>query len=249
MPDNALKLALVSKAAYLDQTPGVVRIECKATDTVALLDYQRDYTVVAFCGTRDLRNWWTNLDVDLVTRPSGAGDFSQIKIHRGFTTALDAIWLQLRDEIKAAGKPVWITGHSLGGALAMEAALRIGFYVPVLGVYTFGQPRVGNKAFAQFYDAGYKSKTFRVVHAQDIVARLPWLLGSYRHAGHEIFYTDFRPFAFMVDMPWIVKFPYDVRGILRAETSRLGWASLALGFEKVIKDHSMDRYLTLFQPN
>ena len=64
-------------------------------------------------------------------------------------------------------------------------------FVPRLaGVYTFGQPRVGDSTFRECYNfSGLMGRTFRVVHADDIVPRVPWLLGAYRHAGHEVFYT------------------------------------------------------------
>jgi hypothetical protein len=51
-------------------------------------------------------------------------------------------------------------GHSLGGALAMLAAtdLHSNHSIAAAGVYTFGQPRVGNQAFAyhfKVYSDGY----------------------------------------------------------------------------------------------
>lgn len=50
--------------------------------------------------------------------------------------------------------PIMVTGHSLGGALAMLAAyeLTLAGY-PVELVVTFGTPRVGNSVFAASYDA------------------------------------------------------------------------------------------------
>jgi hypothetical protein len=90
---------------------------------------------------------------------------------------------------------VFITGHSLGGALAILCALEFcRELLPVSGVYTFGQPRVGNAAFANLFDATFtpggcnlKDITFRMVNQNDIVPRTPgWLLG-YRHCGNEVF--------------------------------------------------------------
>jgi hypothetical protein len=83
----------------------------------------------------------------------------------------------------------------LGGALAILCALEFcRELLPVSGVYTFGQPRAGNAAFAKMFDATFtpggsrlKDITFRVVNQNDIVPRTPgWLLG-YRHCGNEVF--------------------------------------------------------------
>lgn len=42
-------------------------------------------------------------------------------------------------------KKIYITGHSLGGALALFAAVELSLNYTVTAVYTYGQPRVGNQ--------------------------------------------------------------------------------------------------------
>ena len=85
-------------------------------------------------------------------------------------------------------KPVWITGHSLGGALATVAAWRLlKLGVNVKGLYTFGSPRAGNHAFVhdlrvRAFDRGMKipkgeGNLARFVHHMDIVARVPPIMG------------------------------------------------------------------------
>ena len=85
-------------------------------------------------------------------------------------------------------KPVWITGHSLGGALATVAAWRLlKMGVNVKGLYTFGSPRAGNHAFVhdlrvRAFDRGMKipkgeGNLARFVHHMDIVARIPPIMG------------------------------------------------------------------------
>ena len=132
-------------------------------------------------------------EVSCAPSPVTAGP--PIRVHEGFLTALDSV---LTDIIGAlfpgleptahSLKPLVITGHSLGGALAVLCAYllqRQGF--PVHSVYTFGQPRVGDRAFAADYEALCGGKTFRLVNQNDLVPRLPgWLLG-YRHAGQMMF--------------------------------------------------------------
>jgi triacylglycerol lipase len=85
--------------------------------------------------------------------------------------------------------PIYVTGHSLGAALALLCALDLdnrGFVIG--GVYTFGGPRVGDVAWLDLYDASLKEKTFRFVNELDIVPRVPGLLMGYRHVGHEVFF-------------------------------------------------------------
>ena len=115
------------------------------------------------------------------------------------------------DSMAAGRKNIFFCGHSLGGALAMLAAARwaarsgAGNSAANCGsltsassveppraatwVYSFGQPRVGNRAWACWYDRQLRQRSFRVVHAEDVVARVPWLLGMYRHAGRKFFTT------------------------------------------------------------
>lgn len=73
---------------------------------------------------------------------------------------------------------VTITGHSLGGALANHALVFLinrGFTIS--NFYTFGAPRVGDKAFFNFINTVlYPHPKFRVTHDHDPVPHLPVLL-------------------------------------------------------------------------
>ena len=85
-------------------------------------------------------------------------------VHSGFTRALDRIWADVVDHL--AGHRAWFCGHSLGGALATLAAAR---YPAAEGLYTYGSPRVGNKAFAGSFDV----PAWRFVNNNDFVVHLP----------------------------------------------------------------------------
>jgi hypothetical protein len=104
------------------------------------------------------------------------------KVHTGFMTSLDSIWDDMQPEIKRLqdqGVLIWVTGHSLGAALATLAADRL---QNVQGLYTFGSPRVGDQEFQKRFGL----KAFRVVNGKDIVADIP-PKGLYRHVGEHIF--------------------------------------------------------------
>lgn len=85
---------------------------------------------------------------------------------------------------------VYVTGHSLGGALAClcayslrRALLLIEYLQPEVTVYTFGQPGIGNRAFQRIYNRAVPL-TFRVVNENDAVSGLS-LLGN-NHVGTEV---------------------------------------------------------------
>lgn len=114
------------------------------------------------------------------------------RVHDGFLADFDAINAQLVKAIKTiqAGRrlPIFITGHSLGAALATLCALEFERQkFPIAGVYTFGSPRVGNAAFCKIYDDCLNDITFRIVNQNDIVPRVPPLLNGYRHCGNCVF--------------------------------------------------------------
>jgi triacylglycerol lipase len=227
-PALARGCVLASRDAYAPRDAGAV-IRVRWSDTVVGL-YRLDGAVlVAFRGTADLRNWLTDLDCfRTLPRWAEGGE-----VHLGFCNAIDQIWDDLIDSIHAGDRLIF-TGHSLGGALAMLAAFRLRGQVEA--VYTFGQPRVGNKAFALFYDAALRDRTFRVVHAADIVPRVPWLLGTYRHAGHEVYFARERE-KFLMDPSLLEKLPDDLR-IAGREVRR--------GHLALLADHHVDNYVKLF---
>ena len=146
--------------------------------------------IVAFRGTetrrREGRAGFRDMVADLKTDAnirlveSGPGN----RVHEGFKNALDEVWGELFEHIRSihqSNRKVWITGHSLGAALATLAAHRYG---DVQGLYTFGSPRVGDIGFKN----NFHVNTYRIVNNNDIVTRLP-PSGPYHHVG-ELEYID-----------------------------------------------------------
>jgi len=106
------------------------------------------------------------------------------RVHSGFLKAFGEV-SELLDGLVSAKKPsqtVWLTGHSLGGALATLAAAHLGRDA-VNGLYTYGSPRVGDAAFVKVLpERGY----YRFVHRDDWVTTVPPKILGYVHAGVEI---------------------------------------------------------------
>ncbi|WP_437323242.1 lipase family protein [Sorangium sp. So ce381] len=99
----------------------------------------------------------------------------------------------LEDALRFKMEALYITGHSLGGALAVLAAAliysdeKLRELRPLLrGIYTFGQPMVGDQAFATKFQGEFGSKLFRHVYSRDIIPHLPpRSAGIFEHFGQE----------------------------------------------------------------
>jgi len=133
--------------------------------------------------------------VNLLILPEGrlGTDFAAAgvgaKFHQGFVNAIADIWdpvYQAIDaEMKASERPLWITGHSLGGALAVLAAwLCTRKFQSVHQVYTFGAPMVGNAAASQAINQALPNKIFRYVNGPDPIPKLPQMSLIANEYGH-----------------------------------------------------------------
>lgn len=190
---NAWWLAEASTLVYADEDyveprlreAGLTRIQFfKRSGTFGFVAANRQFAIVAFRGSeiwrrdehfdarRIMADLKTNINIRLADWTEGA------KVHSGFKTALDEVWDALGPEIEnlqAQGLGIWLTGHSLGAALATLAADRL---QDIKGLYTFGSPRVGDAAFQKHF----RAKAYRVVNGYDIVASVPGE-GPFRHVG------------------------------------------------------------------
>ncbi|BAT96127.1 hypothetical protein VIGAN_08301300 [Vigna angularis var. angularis] len=181
-----------------------------STDTQVAIwrDSARRRLVVAFRGTE--QSQWKDLRTDLMLVPAGlnperiGGDFKQeIQVHSGFLSAYDSVRTRIislirlaigyvDDHSKSLHKwHVYVTGHSLGGALATLLALELSSNQLTkqgaisITMYNFGSPRVGNKRFAEIYNEKVKD-SWRVVNHRDIIPTVPRLMG-YCHVERPVF--------------------------------------------------------------
>ncbi|KAJ8530687.1 hypothetical protein K7X08_023568 [Anisodus acutangulus] len=185
-------------------------LDNESTDTEATLwrDSARKRLVVAFRGTEQTK--WKDLVTDLMLVPTGlnperiGGDFKQeVQVHSGFLSAYDSVRIRLislvkkaigyrDDDLEPPNKwHVYVTGHSLGGALATLLALELSSsQLAKVGaicvtMYNFGSPRVGNKKFAEVYNEKVKD-SWRVVNHRDIIPTVPRLMG-YCHVAQPVY--------------------------------------------------------------
>ncbi|CAB3397515.1 unnamed protein product [Caenorhabditis bovis] len=92
------------------------------------------------------------------------------------------------------GYQVWITGHSLGGAMASLAASYITYNkiydTKNVQLVTFGEPRVGDGNYVKAFDKTVLN-AFRVTHARDPVPHLPKKnMQGYLHHRAEVYYKE-----------------------------------------------------------
>lgn len=123
------------------------------------------FSILVFRGTQgSISNWLFNFSTALSAWPTGGS------VHKGFKMILMEAWEEIRQQLETISEPLYYTGHSLGGALAVLAA---SLKNPT-AVYTFGSPRMGN---AEFVNKTRELKIYRVVNPRDIVTSVPPLPG------------------------------------------------------------------------
>ena len=238
---NANLLAKASSLAY--QSPDVIQPEVvkwgfpqftfiDRKDSQAFLAGNAEMIIIAFRGTEPtiLKDWMTDVKTRRKTGPYG-------KAHRGFLKGFQAVWPEIRSVInkwQTQAQSLWLTGHSLGGALATLAMASLGEEAkPVHGLYTFGQPRVGGKSFARNFDLDFKTRMFRFVNNNDVVTRVPTRKMGYRHIGQVLMFDSSG--KLQADLHFWNQFLDRILGRI-ADLGQLGTDG--------IKDHSMARYLT-----
>jgi hypothetical protein len=186
------EIAVLNPAMYIVATGFFVRSECGKVG------------ILAFRGTEptNIISWLT--DADVAQRNFGGSGF----VHRGFYANLRSIWEDVGGALHRATQPssgpngengkgarapleaLYITGHSLGAAMAVLAAAKIfKDEAPLLsnmvrGIYTFGQPAVGDKQFASNYGKLFGDRLYRHEYGHDAVPRLPpSTTGDFEHFG------------------------------------------------------------------
>ncbi|CAL9133136.1 unnamed protein product [Musa acuminata var. zebrina] len=159
--------------------------------------------IIAFRGTQEhsIRNWiedlfWKQLDLNYPGMPDAM-------VHHGFysayhnTTLRHGILNAVQRAREAYGNVhIFVTGHSMGGALASFCALdlTIKHGIEDIQLVTFGQPRIGNAAFSNYF-IRHVPHTVRVTHANDIVPHLPpyysrFQRKTYHHFAREVWLQD-----------------------------------------------------------
>lgn len=192
--DVAFTLAQISEAVYLDPADQVTSIQgfgATAVEPVirgsseCVVASNAEVLVIAFRGTKGVDDMIT--DIKIFGDAVGGG-----RMHRGFVRSVRNLY---DDVIKAArrqdakNKRIWISGHSLGGAMAAAFAyeLLVEKHIRATGVMTFGQPLVMSHVPAQLMLDEFQGDYVRFVNHWDCVSRM---LPNYRHSGARVHLKD-----------------------------------------------------------
>jgi triacylglycerol lipase len=253
--ENALLLADCAKLAYKEKESieQVIRDQLQFNNfeffdnngTQAFIAGNDNMIIIAFRGTEmKVKDFLADAKLKLEPGPKG-------KVHRGFHGALHEVWgeslgdkdmRQCIEKFQDKQQSIWFCGHSLGAALATLAAAE---YVltdkkTANGVYTIGQPRVGNFTFASAFDVELAKQCFRFVNNNDVVTRipLPSPILQYTHVGRQLYINS--DGILQASIPFWKKVWDQWRGIVD-DFGDIGFDALA--------DHSSEDYVSLIKDN
>lgn len=145
---------------------------------------------VSFRGSSDIQNWITNIQATTTNYPL----CSDCNVHKGFYNAEQSVIHDVIEQVqKLTGTfpsyKVYVTGHSLGAALATLTALDLlNAGISNIALYNFGSPRVGDDNFAAWASSRLGDRN-RVTHHKDIVPHCP-MHERFTHISGEWYEAD-----------------------------------------------------------
>ncbi len=177
-------------------------------DTQAYLirDPDKHIAILAFRGTELGSANYIDMLTDINVNPIEFPPNNNTYVHGGFYRGLLAAWPKLMETLNECCTEndtitdIYITGHSLGGALACLATAAIfldtqGVFYGIdqlrdklnfRGLYTYGQPMIGDHNLAKLCEHTFGDRVFRHIYNRDLTPRLPSrTVGRFKHFGEE----------------------------------------------------------------
>ncbi|MDE0151145.1 MAG: lipase family protein [Bdellovibrionales bacterium] len=185
--DTAIVMAECSELAYEEEhllknhlEDGQMELKLiRDEDPQFFLAEHAHYIVLAFRGTEsdNIQDIITDLSIKRQSTKQG-------KIHTGFLNSYCRVHHELSSYLKNTNKPIYITGHSMGAALAVIATAQLSSCT-LSACYNFGSPHIGSPEF----DSHLRVPVYRIVNVGDIVPNLlNWHVGYY-HPGYTYYLT------------------------------------------------------------
>lgn len=151
----------------------IIAAPAKTLDFYGFVIESDQNIIISFRGSRTNPDWIADVSILQTYFPYIR---TKLKIHSGFAAIYSACRQQIMNILADldSSKQLFVTGHSLGGALAilcaLDAASNTAYKNPVM--YNFGSPRVGTPQFVQAYNE-IIDNSIRIVNSNDIVTLLP----------------------------------------------------------------------------
>jgi hypothetical protein len=213
--------------------------------------------IIAFRGTEptNIINWLADGQTGKVAFHANGDDAPNGKVHDGFYRNLRAVFPLVLEQLDAL-KPEWlyITGHSYGGAIAVLAGALLadyeeqkkagfdGWFNKLKGVFTFGQPLVGDAKFAEKYGGRLKGRLVRFIYETDVVPHVPPRFDGWVHFGQEYWAPDgtqWKKEQSLLDK---------LRGLAAEVRAPVEMVSQNLLVPRVIRDHAPNNYIRVSLP-
>ncbi|XZO00435.1 MAG: lipase family protein [Microcoleus sp.] len=184
--DNAQK-------AIKNTAKEVVKIKKKIPVYFGFVLSSKKHNIIVFRGTQRTIEWILNINAVYATNDRKVASRLYGAIHPGFSTIYSNISVQTLEAAKKLNPsvPCYISGHSLGAAIATLAAIDIAVNIPRLQkqvqLYTYASPRVGDRVFAREHNRVVPN-SYRVVNLADAITLVPFTVffkTEYVHVGEE----------------------------------------------------------------
>jgi len=183
--------------------------------------WNKEEYVLAFRGTEPSE--LSDVLADLNAIPRGA--MTHGLVHSGFRNECDKLWDDIVKHHSKGhqNKTMYITGHSLGAAMATIATSRFEEVQAVAQLTTFGSPRVGTRKFVK----NISTPHMRYVNNNDIVTKVPLFIMGYKHHGTLQY----------------INFYGNVRKLTTWQMIKDRWRGWRSGILDGAADHGMDNYI------
>jgi len=184
--DNAQK-------AIKNTAKEVVKIKKKIPVYFGFVLSSKNHNIIVFRGTQRTVEWVLNINAVYAINDRKVASLLYGAIHPGFSTIYSNISAQTLEAAKKLNPsvPCYISGHSLGAAIATLAAIDIAVNIPRLQkqvqLYTYASPRVGDRVFAREHNRVVPN-SYRVVNLADAITLVPFTVffkTEYVHVGEE----------------------------------------------------------------
>ena len=138
--------------------------------------------VICFRGTEPKEMSDIKADLNAIQKQ---GLHNKGDVHGGFQGEINKIWDLIIEKVnELKNHKIYITGHSLGGAMATICAKRLQEQqVEVQCLYTYGSPRVGDKRWVKSLQIPH----YRFQNNNDVVCKVPFWIMGYRHHGKNVY--------------------------------------------------------------